>query len=148
MVTIESFGYLHGLPSGDGLLVDLRHRIRDPHIDPEMRQMTGLDDAVYRHVLATPGAREIVTRIIEPLKAKTAALVPHAARHSLAFKAIIASRGRIDPSELILRVQGMRVLLQVVRAWRLLVRGKINPWKTLFGKNRNAAKAASRILDQ
>jgi UPF0042 nucleotide-binding protein len=69
MVTIESFGYLHGLPAGDGLLVDLRDRIRDPHIDPAMRQMTGLNDAVYEHVLATPGAREIVTRIVEQVAA-------------------------------------------------------------------------------
>lgn len=85
MVTIESFGYLHGLPSGDGLLVDLRDRIRDPHIDPAMRQMTGLDDAVYEHVLATPGAREIVTRIVE----QVAALY----RHHGAVRVLIGCQG-------------------------------------------------------
>lgn len=85
MVTIESFGYLHGLPSGDGLLIDLRHRIRDPHIDPEMRQKTGLDDAVYEHVLATPGAREIVTRIVEQVAALH--------RHHGAVRVLIGCQG-------------------------------------------------------
>jgi succinate dehydrogenase / fumarate reductase iron-sulfur subunit len=47
-----------------------------------------------------------------------------------------------------MRVQGAKVLLQVGRALRLLLRGKINPLKTLFGKNANAANAASRILDR
>ncbi len=47
-----------------------------------------------------------------------------------------------------LRVQGLKVLLQVGRALRLLLRGKINPFKTLFGEHTSAAKAASRILDQ
>jgi succinate dehydrogenase/fumarate reductase iron-sulfur protein len=102
----------------------------------------------YKCEEVCPAKIPIVTRIIEPLKAKTAALLPRAARHSIVFRAIIASRGRIDPSELVLRVQGLKVLLQVGRALRLLLRGKINPLKTLFGNHTGAAKAASRILDQ
>jgi succinate dehydrogenase/fumarate reductase iron-sulfur protein len=140
--------------AGPAPLVQLAQTALDSRNDPakvaRALEQAGIFNCVscYKCEEVCPAKIPIVTRIIEPLKAKTAALVPHAARHSLAFKAIIASRGRIDPSELILRVQGPKVLLQVVRAWRLLVRGKINPWKTLFGKNPYAAKAASRILDQ
>jgi succinate dehydrogenase/fumarate reductase iron-sulfur protein len=140
--------------AGPAPLVQLAQTALDSRNDPakvaRALEHAGIFNCVscYKCEEACPAKIPIVTRIIEPLKAKTAALVPHAARHSLAFKAIIASRGRIDPSELVLRVQGLKVLLQIARAWRLLVRGKINPWKTLFGKNPDAAKAASRILDQ
>ena len=140
--------------AGPAPLVQLAQTALDSRNDPakvaRALEHAGIFNCVscYKCEEACPAKIPIVTRIIEPLKAKTAALVPHAARHSLAFKAIIASRGRIDPSELVLRVQGPKVLLQIVRAWRLLVRGKINPWKTLFGKSPGAAKAASRILDQ
>ncbi len=140
--------------AGPAPLVQLAQTALDSRNDPakvaRALEHAGIFNCVscYKCEEACPAKIPIVTRIIEPLKAKTAELVPHAARHSLAFKAIIASRGRIDPSELVLRVQGLKVLLQIARAWRLLVRGKINPWKTLFGKNPDAAQAASRILDQ
>jgi len=102
----------------------------------------------YRCEEVCPAKIPIVTQIIEPLKARTAALLPAAARHSLTFRSIIASRGRIDPTELVLRVQGLKVLLQFGRALQLLLRGKINPFKTLFARTTNASKAASRILDR
>lgn len=63
--SIESFGYLHAIPPGDGLLIDLRDRIHDPHIDPKMREMTGLDDLVYRKVLNTQGARDLIANILD-----------------------------------------------------------------------------------
>lgn len=75
-MSVESFGYLHGVPAGDGLLYDLRDRIRDPHVDPAMREMTGLDEAVRTHVLGTPGASELVDEILAAAVALAGALSP------------------------------------------------------------------------
>jgi len=58
------------------------------------------------------------------------------------------ARGRIDPGELVLRVQGWRVLARIPRMLRMLVRGKIKPIRTLLGLRTAAAAAAGRILDR
>ena len=71
---------------------------------------------------------------------------PHRARHSLTFARIVARRGLIDPSELVLRTQGARAMKNVLRIFRLLRAGKANIWKTLFGRNRRAAAAASKLI--
>lgn len=65
-VTISSMGTLH--PEGrieDGLYFDLGGKLRNPHHDPAMRYRTGLDSQVRDHVLATPGAMDLVERIAE-----------------------------------------------------------------------------------
>lgn len=140
--------------AGPAPLVQLAQTALDIRNDPEKvasaLEHAGIFNCVscYKCEEVCPAKIPIVTGIIEPLKAKTAALIPHAARHAMVFRAIIASRGRIDPSELVLRVQGLRVLLQFGRALRLMLRGKINPIKTLFRKKTSAANAASRILGQ
>lgn len=62
---IWTFGYLHNdPPSGDGMVVDLRH-LRNPHHDPAMQTLTGLDPVVRDHVISTPGAFLFVTSIVE-----------------------------------------------------------------------------------
>ncbi|MDJ0346351.1 RNase adapter RapZ [Streptomyces sp. H10-C2] len=53
----------------DGLYLDLRRALRNPADDPAMRYLTGLDSAVYDHVLATPGARELIARTSVQLRA-------------------------------------------------------------------------------
>ncbi|MEU5090646.1 RNase adapter RapZ [Streptomyces sp. NPDC021356] len=53
----------------DGLYLDLRRALRNPADDPALRSMTGLDAEVYAHVLATPGAREVVARTAAQLRA-------------------------------------------------------------------------------
>jgi RNase adapter protein RapZ len=55
-VVVESFGYLHGPPPVAHLTVDVRDLLRNPHIDPAMRELTGSHPAVRDHVLHTPGA--------------------------------------------------------------------------------------------
>lgn len=60
-VTVISFGYGHNPPPIADITVDARRRLRNPHHDPAMRELTGLDDAVRRHVLNTPGARGLIT---------------------------------------------------------------------------------------
>jgi len=93
-----------------------------------------------------PASIPIVSRVIEPLKAKAAQLAPEMARHSFALRDIVASRGRVDPGALILRVQGLRALSNLRRIWRLFARGKINPIRTFLGTKTSAAEAAGRLL--
>lgn len=57
---IVSFGYLHGPPPAAHITVDLRDLFRDPHIDPEMRELTGLKQRVYDNVMAQPEAMRFV----------------------------------------------------------------------------------------
>jgi succinate dehydrogenase / fumarate reductase iron-sulfur subunit len=59
---------------------------------------------------------------------------------------VVAARGHVDPSALILRVQGFRALTSIVRAVRLLMRGKIDPIKTFLKRRTMAAGAANRLL--
>ncbi|MFI8287460.1 hypothetical protein ACIF84_30980 [Streptomyces albidoflavus] len=46
----------------DGLFLDLRRALRNPASDPALLHGTGLDDAVREHVLATPGALDLINR--------------------------------------------------------------------------------------
>ncbi|MBR8745145.1 RNase adapter RapZ [Nocardiopsis sp. MG754419] len=69
-VAITTYGVLHGAPpAGDMLTVDLSRALRNPHHDPAMRFKTGLDTEVNDHVLATPGADEIIDRTIDRIEA-------------------------------------------------------------------------------
>jgi succinate dehydrogenase/fumarate reductase iron-sulfur protein len=101
----------------------------------------------YKCEEVCPAAIPIVSQVIEPLKAKAAALLPKMAKHPRTLRAIVALRGRVDPSALVLRVQGWRVLANLPRALRLLVRGKIDPIKTFLRRKTPAAAAAARLLE-
>lgn len=70
LVRVISFGFGHtGALDDDGetvlappeadIVLDLRRTLRNPHHDPAMRYLTGLDQVVYDHVLATPGAQTL-----------------------------------------------------------------------------------------
>src|SRR5262249_56681863 len=72
--------------------------------------------------------------------------LPEHARHSRALRRIVAERGRVDPGALVLRVQGLRAFGRLPRIIRLLLRGKINPLRTLFGTKTTAAEPARRLL--
>jgi succinate dehydrogenase/fumarate reductase iron-sulfur protein len=110
--------------------------------------LTGIFNCVscYKCEEVCPAHIPIVSRVIEPLKARTAQLLPATVPHASAFRAIVSARGRIDPGALILRVQGANALRRMPRILRLLVRGKINPLRTLFRIRTAAADAAGRIL--
>ena len=57
MISLTSFGYGHPVaPPVAHFTLDARHLFRDPHVDPAMRQMTGLDQAVVDSVMRQPGA--------------------------------------------------------------------------------------------
>lgn len=59
-VEIVTFGYLHGDPPPAHLTLDLREHFRDPHVRPELRQMTAHDPEVRETVLSTPGIATLV----------------------------------------------------------------------------------------
>lgn len=59
-VVITSFGYGHAPAPEADLTIDARRHLRNPHADPTMRQLTDLDAVVRKHVLATPGAHQLI----------------------------------------------------------------------------------------
>ncbi|MEU5445779.1 MULTISPECIES: RapZ C-terminal domain-containing protein [Streptomyces] len=99
LVRVISFGYGHtGALGEDGrvlepptadITLDLRRVLHNPHHDPAMRELTGLDKAVYDHVRATPGAE---------LPAQNTALTAHwlmdQARPTLLTVAVGCTGGR------------------------------------------------------
>ncbi|MEU0242298.1 RNase adapter RapZ [Nocardiopsis sp. NPDC006198] len=63
-VTIISFGFLHSPPPAHAhLVIDLRTHFRDPHVGPQLRELTSSDPRVREHVLATEGVRDLVHAI-------------------------------------------------------------------------------------
>jgi UPF0042 nucleotide-binding protein len=59
-VNVISFGYKYGLPVDADLVLDCRF-IANPHWDPELRPLTGLDDAVSSRVLESEGVGEFLS---------------------------------------------------------------------------------------
>ena len=52
---LVSFGFLHGTPPTGDTVEDIRDWFRDPHIDPQLRQLTARDSRVVHKVLSTDG---------------------------------------------------------------------------------------------
>jgi fumarate reductase (CoM/CoB) subunit B len=138
--------------AGPAPLVQLGQTALDPRNDPakvaRSLAQTGIFNCVscYKCEEVCPAHIPIVSRIIEPLKAKTAQLVPEMAKHAFALRDVVARRGRVDPGALVLRIRGLRALANLPRLLRLLMRGKINPARTMLGTRTPAAPAAARIL--
>jgi RNase adapter protein RapZ len=65
--SLLSFGYKHGLPLDADLVLDCRF-LPNPHWVPELKPLTGLDDAVRDYVLSQPEAAEFVDRVDELLR--------------------------------------------------------------------------------
>ncbi|MFI5584578.1 ATPase [Amycolatopsis sp. NPDC051758] len=83
-VMLKSFGHLHE-PIYTGrtaaadhrhLVLDVRALFADPYLKPEMREMTGRDDAVRANVLAQPGAVAYVIAHAEAIAATVAPAKP------------------------------------------------------------------------
>ncbi|MFE3866192.1 hypothetical protein ACFXPT_38200 [Streptomyces goshikiensis] len=92
-VVIQTVGTLHEDALGiaaDSLLFDLGDKLRNPHSDPKMRYLTGLDPAVRMRVLTEPDANAVLSSIVD----STAALVHGYAdpRHRL-VRVTVACRG-------------------------------------------------------
>jgi len=60
-VNILSFGYKYGIPVDADLVMDCRF-IANPHWNPELRPLTGLDSSVSENVLANSNVQEFLTK--------------------------------------------------------------------------------------
>lgn len=126
--------------SGPAPLVQFAQVALDPRDGMNRGQMAvdlaGIFNCVscYKCEEACPVGIPIVSEIIEPLKARAYGQNESTSRHSKVFESIIFARGKIDPSALVLRIQGPRAAAHIGRVLKLLFRGKINPIQTFFGK--------------
>lgn len=66
VVTMTSFGFKHGIPPGSDLVFDLRF-LPNPHFEPELRELTGLDAPVQGFLHDQPEFRQLVDRLLELL---------------------------------------------------------------------------------
>jgi UPF0042 nucleotide-binding protein len=66
-LTVLSFGYKYGLPLDADLVIDMRF-LPNPFWIPELRDLTGRDEAVSAYVLSQEGAGEFLTRYVELFK--------------------------------------------------------------------------------
>ena len=126
--------------SGPAPLVQLGQMALDPRDNMDRGALAidvaGIFNCVscYKCEEACPAGIPIVTGIIEPLKAMAYQSRAAASRHATAFNEIIEERGRLDPSKLVLKTQGLNAVFHIGRVLRLLLHGKIYPLRTLFGK--------------
>jgi RNase adaptor protein for sRNA GlmZ degradation len=65
-VTIQSFGFAHGLPRSADLVFDMRF-LANPHWDMALRPLTGEDAAVAAYVAADPAFSPAIERIADLL---------------------------------------------------------------------------------
>jgi UPF0042 nucleotide-binding protein len=62
-VTFMTYGFKHGTPRDADLLFDVRF-LPNPHYEKELRDLTGLDDAVKEYVESSDGLDEFYARLI------------------------------------------------------------------------------------
>ncbi|MFZ9443839.1 MAG: RNase adapter RapZ [Ilumatobacteraceae bacterium] len=65
-ITVESFGFKHGLPLDADMVLDVRF-LPNPHWDESLRPMSGLDRPVRDFVLGEHDAELFVTKLVELL---------------------------------------------------------------------------------
>ena len=82
-VTIQSFGFAHGLPRNADLMFDMRF-LANPHWLPALRPLTGEDAAVAAYVAADPAYAPAIDRIADLL----ATLIPGYGREGKAYLTI------------------------------------------------------------
>jgi len=61
-LTLQSFGFKHGLPAESDIVFDVRF-LTNPHFDAELGPMDGRDEPVSRFVIGSGDGAEIVDRI-------------------------------------------------------------------------------------
>jgi UPF0042 nucleotide-binding protein len=65
-VTISSFGFARGVPPAADLVFDMRF-LDNPHWQPELRELTGLDKPVGQHIVKDPAFEANFSRISDLL---------------------------------------------------------------------------------
>lgn len=64
-ITVGSFGFSRGVPDNADLVLDVRF-LPNPHYDPELRPLTGLDNPVRAFVESRPETHEFLS-LVDPL---------------------------------------------------------------------------------
>lgn len=82
-ITLQSFGFAGGLPRNADLVFDMRF-LANPHWEPSLRPLSGLDAAVRAHVQADPAYAPAVDRIADLLQT----LIPGYGREGKAYLTI------------------------------------------------------------
>lgn len=72
LVTVESFGFKHGVPTDSDLLFDVRF-LPNPHYLPGGKQLTGQDAKVIEYIRSFPQTEEFIRRVTDLL----VYLLPH-----------------------------------------------------------------------
>lgn len=67
VISINTFGYKYGIPHESDLVFDVRC-LKNPYYVPELREKTGMDQAVYDYVFSAPEAEELAGRLAELLQ--------------------------------------------------------------------------------
>lgn len=62
-ISVQSFSYKRGVPRGLDIVLDVRF-LQNPHWQPELRPLTGLDRDVADYVMADPRYEEFLERVI------------------------------------------------------------------------------------
>ena len=62
VLTVLSFGFKHGLPTEADLVFDVRF-LKNPHFEPGLRRLTGLDPRIVRYLRRAPGTIEFQSRL-------------------------------------------------------------------------------------
>jgi UPF0042 nucleotide-binding protein len=65
-IEVMSFGFKYGLPLDADLVFDVRF-LPNPHYVPELRNQTGLDDAVYHYVMDAPESENFYQNLMTML---------------------------------------------------------------------------------
>ncbi len=67
LVTVRSFGFKHGPPRDVDLMFDVRF-LPNPHWQPELRALTGLDPAVREYVMENPDTEQFMSKTTDMLE--------------------------------------------------------------------------------
>src|SRR2546430_14995166 len=67
LVHVESFGYKYGLPPAADVVFDVRF-MENPFYIPELRDLSGRDEAVRAYVLDHPATKEFLGHVVPFLK--------------------------------------------------------------------------------
>ena len=62
VLTVLSFGFKHGLPTEADLVFDVRF-LKNPHFEPRLRRLTGLDPRIVRYLKRAPGTLEFQAKL-------------------------------------------------------------------------------------
>ena len=67
VLTVLSFGFKLGLPAEADLVFDVRF-LKNPHFEPRLRRLTGLDPRIVKYLKRAPGTVEFQTRLLDFLQ--------------------------------------------------------------------------------